>query len=607
VILAANLACLGERFPELATLVEGAEEIRLEVCETASGDMSARLPGGLWLHSSREPRGEARRLAAAGLAPGADAAVLLGFGLGYAAEACLESGVDRVIACSASPGAIKAALGLRDLRTLLADERLGFVAGGESEGLIAALELSGASRAAIFENRAEASLEPEWFSRARRAAERWNAKGQVNENTLRRFGKLWVRNLARNLDQAAACPGVGRLEGLFEGEAVSDPMPAIVLAAGPGLDRVLPRIRDISRRALVVCVDTALRSLLRQGVEPDFLVVVDPQYWNWRHVAGLSSPSSILVSEMAAWPAVFRSSYRAAFLGGSLFPLGRRIESFSGSKGQLGAGGSVATSAWDLARLMGCSPLWMAGLDLSFPEGQTHARASLFEQRALGSGSRLLPASSAQAAALVGGASFEARAADGGKVRTDQRMTLYAWWFESRLCRPLSPRTISLSPGGLAIPGLELARADELLSLPDRRREIEAGLARAAIMGPSAESPSEARAAAAKGLDELLRQLQSIASIAEAARAASREGQAAFARGGDCSASVSALEAADRALLGLDAREIAGFLLPPLSELTGRRARDLGESLAQSESLYQSLEESARYHLEMLRQARTRA
>ena len=96
-------------------------------------------------------------------------------------------------------GALRAAFRVRDLSALLADERLGFVAGGEPEGLISALELSGGSNAAIFELTAATSAHPSWFERARRAAERWNSKGAVNENTLRRFGRLWVRNLARNL------------------------------------------------------------------------------------------------------------------------------------------------------------------------------------------------------------------------------------------------------------------------------------------------------------------------------------------------------------------------------------------------------------------------
>ena len=592
---ARDCAALGTRFPELAALVASSEAAAFAACPAASGAMSARLvsdasTAGAYLHSSRDPAAEAAKLAQACLKTGVDVALILGLGLGYGAEACLASGAERVVVCAADPGELKAAFSLRDLSAWLSDERLSFVVGGEPEGVVSALELSGGSKAGILENRALAAASSDWYGRARAAADRWNAKGAVNENTLRRFGRLWVRNLATNLETASSSPGVYRLDGLFEGFS------SLVLAAGPSLDSVLPRMREVRERCLVVAVDTSLRSLLRYGIEPDFLVVVDPQYWNWRHLSGLSSPSSFLVSEPTAWPAVFRSSRRGTFLGGSLFPLGRRIESFSGPKGHLGAGGSVATSAWDLCRIVGSSPVWMAGLDLSYPGGRTHAAASLFEQRALASGTRLDPASSSQASAFVGGTSFEAEAADGSRVRTDQRMSLYAWWFESRFARPSSPLTISLSFGGLAIPGLALGSIDELLALSPRRRELDERLDFVASLKPEGDG----RGGAAAGLSALRAALTSIELAARSGLEASRLGRAAFAAGQDCSQHIAALEAADRAIMGIEEREVAGFLLPPLSELAGRKASDLGESFAQSEALYASVAESARYHLEVL-------
>ena len=620
--LEANLAALRRRFPELASLVAAAAGGReLEPVRAASGEMSARVPGGpdgkagSLLHSSRAPRAEARRIVRAAAQPraageaggavsaradaayGADTAVLLGLGLGYQAEACLEAGIPRVIACEAMPEALAAAFKLRDLSSILADERLGFVVGGEPEAVISALEMAGGNRAFILELKAQTEADGVWFQAARKAAERWNAKGAVNENTLRRFGKLWVRNLARNLSEAGASPGVDCLVGLFEG------IPSVVLAAGPSLDAVLPDIEAIAKRAVIVCVDTALRSLLRCGLEPDFLVVVDPQYWNWRHLAGLSSPSSFLVSESSAWPAVFRGSRRGAFLGGSLFPLGRRIEHFAGRKGILGAGGSVATSAWDLCRIMGCAPVWMAGLDLGYPGGQTHAKASLFEQRALDSGCRLEPATSVQAAILVGGRSFEAPAAGGGSVRTDERMALYAWWFESRLTRSGSPRTLSLGNGGLAVPGLGQGGVAELLAGPERRLQIDEALERADAAARSAALSLRRTATLAEGLADLRSQLESIAREAETARAAACAGRDAFASGGDLAPCLAALDLADALLLGIEARDVAGFLLPPLAELLGREARDIGESLERSEAIYRDLAESARYHLGVLEEA----
>ena len=173
-LLEANLAALRGRFPELADLVAGASAILLEITRSASGEPSARSAGGAWLHSSRDPRAEARRLVAASLG-GADTAVLLSLGLGYIAEAIVEAiaeggagnGIGHTLVCEADPGALKAAFSARDLSAILADERLGFLVGGEAEGIISALELTGGTRAAILEIKAATSADPRWYETVR--------------------------------------------------------------------------------------------------------------------------------------------------------------------------------------------------------------------------------------------------------------------------------------------------------------------------------------------------------------------------------------------------------------------------------------------------------
>jgi hypothetical protein len=600
----ANIEVLSGRLPALAAWLEecrrGAGGPVLEPIVSSCGLPSARL-GGLLLHSSRDPAAEAERLAAA-LPLAADTALVLGFGLGYQAEALLgiaasagngearEARVGRVLVCEADPRLLAEALSARDLRRVLAREELGFLVGCDPDSLVGALDELGCRRLSILGARAVETAYPEWYGRLRAAAERYAGKESINENTLRRFGRLWVRNLARNLPLVGSLPGVGRLEGRFAG------FPVVVLAAGPSLDEVLPHLPVLRRKALLVCVDTALRSVLRAGVEPDFLVVVDPQYWNWRHLEGLSSRGSILVSESAAWPAVFRFDAAARFLCSSLFPLGQAIERRAGAKGGLGAGGSVATTAWDLARLLGASSIYMAGLDLGFPSAATHARASLFEQRALASGCRLAPAETGQAAALFSGGAEWSIAADGSPLRTDKRMKLYAWWFESRLARPASPPTSRLSTGGLAIPGMGLARLEEFDILPDRRAELDRLLVQAAACREDAEVSFRAAEGLSAVREDLRRAYDRALLAASEASAAASD----LAAGRDCGRRLAFLDRIDADLLAGSSNDVIGFLMPPLPELLGERARSLTEGLERSRALYESVAASARYHLDAL-------
>ena len=587
-----NLRALGRRFSELESLLRNSDAAVLEVLQTPKGFPTARAAGRL-LHSRYDPEGEARKAAATAEAAGADTLVILGPGLFYAAEAALNGfpGL-RVIAVSADPSFLAACLELRDLQTPLADERLSILAGGPPEGLLWIFERLGTRRIRVLENKAELELYPEWYGRAKAVLTRWESKETINSATLKRFGRLWVRNLARNLDEIPRHPGVAELEGTFSR------IPAVVAAAGPSLDKILPILAGHRDRAVLVCVDTALRSVLGSGVEPDFVVVVDPQYWNARHLDRCPTCRSILVTEAAVWPSVLRMPFASVRFCASLYPLGAFAEGRAGaSKGRLGAGGSVATTAWDFARVLGCRPVYMAGLDLGFPGGRTHARAGRFEQKALAEGRRLRPPSTYLYEAYAGAHPREAPANDGGTVRTDERLALYSWWFESRMLRHPDCPTRNLSSGGLAIPGMPFEPAETLLYVPPIRVRIDAVLEpfrredRESANGIGA--PADTRSRILGLLSDMEARSDAALDLTARARKIAREGR-------DPSEVLSLLDQADRDLLGNEAKEVAGFLLSDLESLVGGPARTLEEALDRSEAVYREIRDSAAYHRRIL-------
>lgn len=594
--LETNLAALGVRRPELAAALRGlaadgeagGAASALELKPTRSGLPSATLRGA-WLHSRYDPAAEGKAFSEAALGSATELALLLGFGLGYATEALLAAGVS-VVAVEPELGVLREALASRELGGALSHPGLTLLAADEASGLEAAVSaaIDGIEprRLRLAEHPAYARLYPAEAERLRSLAARYTEKDRINEATLRRFGRRWVRNLAANAALVPRLSGIAELRDAYRG------LPALILAAGPSLDEALPYLGELRERALVICVDTALRSALRAGIEPDYTVVVDPQYWNARHLDRCEAPRSALVTEPAVWPAALRGRWRARYLCSSLYPLGRYLEERCAKpKGALGAGGSVSTSAWDFARQLGCSPIYLAGLDLSFPGGYTHARASLFEQRALAEGGRLRPASDALFAAMRGGRPYRAPANDGGSVVSDRRLSLYAWWFESRAARHPETRSRTLSRGGLRIGGLPLAELEELLALPPRRGEIDAIGARLT----EAAGEGRAEASALGALAGLVAELSRVEGLCLRGLA--------LAESGD----LDGLAALDAELLASEAKDVVGFLFSSVDELVGARATNLDESLAQSTRLYRALAESARWHAEILGAPRPRS
>lgn len=605
-----NLAVFRSRFGELAFLLgldtdEGAARALADAARacsiepTSSGHPTLRSSGGL-LHSRVDPRREAERtLDASRLSP--RESVFYGIGLGYAPElyASRNPSASIVVIEPEAPVFISF-LAARPLRALLSHPGLAFAVSLPASEAAKIPESLALDDVEPFDSPALCSANPAWWDEFRSLRIRNRQKREINANTLKKFGDLWLRNMCRNLGELRAREGIEAFEGLARD------LPVLLVAAGPSLDSLLPRLPDLSRKAIVVAVDTAARACVRAGIEPDFIVLVDPQYWNWRHLDGVVSPRSILIAESAVWPAVFRFPCRRVCLCASLFPLGKFLEGRAGKRAELGAGGSVSTTAWDFARFLGSTRIYVAGLDLGYPGKRTHVAGSVFEERTHNDSTRLTPAETASFRVITQTGLFPAKNHAGGTVLTDKRLLMYAWWFESRIASYPLHRTATITPQGVAIPGIPPAATDEMDSLPDIRPQIdsllERALSRTAEGGPrdSTSRGIEAREGELsfdRALGELIGEITKIERLAHKGLRLSRDG---LRKGTDDARKrglVAELDAIDRQILSSEAKEVAAMVFTLAAE---DESMGTSDPFAASVRLYEALGASARRNIDLL-------
>ena len=564
------------------------EDIKIETTQTGEPSLCVK---GIYVHSPRDPAREGQRLVEVA-GQGSGPVVILGFGLGYAAQAAAAKPGRPVIIVEKYKKLLLKAFELRDFSDFLLKNKVIFVIGGTGEGITSALgiadELVLASRSEKFDssgdeknacsvirNRALIGIDEQWYKAVEDRIRTWTMRDDVNTATLKRFGRRWVRNLSRNMDAIRDYPGVSRLAGLTA-DAGDGEIPVFLAAAGPSLDKTAPLLRDIHSRCVVVAVDTSFRFFIKNGVQPDFVLVVDPQFWNSRHLDRCISEKNVsqtaLVAESAVYPPVLKLPFKNIFLCGSLFPLGAFIENQVDPKGRLGAGGSVATTAWDFARTLGGREIWIAGLDLAFPDLKTHFRGALFEERSNSGSSRFNPVETWITRALRDGFPFKARSVSGAPILTDQRLSLYAAWFENQFRLHCEVRNKCLFGNGLAITGLNAANAEELLALPERRAEIDKRIHDIfSRIEADFHEPEQTRQRAQryeKAVSGLTRGLENIASAARSGASIARQ---ALNRGVTPEQQKRILKDLDeitRRITNSEVKEVAGFLFPPAEKET---------------------------------------
>ena len=493
-----NFSAFQNRFPQLAQLT-GSQPVPPEKfwsLENAKNGMITASEGGVRLHSGYNPEREACGAVSRDEVFSKSAIVFYGFGLGYHVIECAKKireigsqrgcniqrdggsqcggATPRLVLIEPDVAHFFAAMTVLDWTPVFEVENLVLAVGAPAESVLPLLEdgskvnigETGVSDAYFFDIPAFTGHAAAYFDTVRSIVKRNQRKNEINAATLKKFGRLWCRNSLKNLGEFSKRGLVSCLENKAfddDGNALS----FLIIGAGPSLETILPYIKELQERCVTVCVETALRALLRCGVQPDFVILTDPQFWAYRHIAGLRAPDSVFITEVSAYPSVFRFECRNLLLCASQFPVGAFTQTkLRFTPGDLGTGGSVASSAWNFAHLAGAREIFTAGLDFAFPGKQTHIKGSSAEQTWHTLASRLTSPDKFTASALFGANATISRDYTGSPVLTDSRMKMFAWWFEARLASCPETKTYTLDPHGLAVPGIVASSIETLLRRP---------------------------------------------------------------------------------------------------------------------------------------------
>ena len=220
-----------------------------------------------------------------------------------------------------------------------------------------------------------AALQPEAMAAAGAVAMRVAQNATSNGNARRKFAGPYLLQTLTNLPAIARESDTRALDGAFAGT------PAVVVGAGPSLDENVAALAALHDRAIIVAADTALGPLVSRGVRPHVVVGVDSSALNARHLAAAEGSTDIwLAAEGSLHPSGLQP-----FIGRTFsFRVSDHdpwpwLAAAGVTRGELRAWGSVLTSAFDLARRMGCNPVVFAGADLAFTGMRPYCRGTIYD------------------------------------------------------------------------------------------------------------------------------------------------------------------------------------------------------------------------------------
>lgn len=433
-------------------------DISLELIETKSKKYSAKVfkdNKSIFLHSAYDPEKEAETLIKE-IEKDLDLAFIFGIGAGYLINALKKLNV----AIAVIEPSIKFFNLLIDnfkLDKILEDNITFFIGGDDIEDIEKFISLTNTKKVKFFITRSYSVLFNEEALFYQQKVLSIVDKKIININTISRFDKLWAYNIASNVVEISTRYGVNKFFNKYKN------IPAVIVSAGPSLEKNITKLKEMKNKALIIAVDTAMKPLYSRNISPHFVITIDPQKKNSKYFRNVNFKDSVLIAESSVDKEAIDSFNGEIYFINSIFPLAKYFMESLGNRGDITTGGSVSTAAYDFAIKVGANPIIMVGLDLSFPNYQTHIKGSYHEENFFTEIYKLDSYDSRIYKVLIGGNLREEKNIYNEKVWTDSRFDMYKNWFEEQCIKNNKIKFYNATEGGITINGMDNIKLEELI------------------------------------------------------------------------------------------------------------------------------------------------
>ena len=433
-----NIILLKKKSPPLAQkLVKirkiDEEKYKLIQARNNSLTLQVKINGQFYLlHSRYDPESESNALIERLIQDTYDIIFCGGFGLGFYTKSLFAlkyKSFSKLIIIEKDLNILKIALQVFDFSKILKDKKVEilFEENNSVPDLNEILINSVSKKVYTFIPQVYIKIYPDFYLNLKHLIDSYLSRKNINIATLTRFQTLWTRNMIKNHKLFLTSKGIKYFFNKYR------KMPAMVISAGPSLNDYLDEIKNNQNKFIIIAVDSIFQTLVKNQIFPDFIVTVDPQYINYKYFEYNTYYKSMLVSELSTFPLILRSYKGKILFFRSVFPLGKWFEKFTESKGEIDMGGSVSTTAFDLAYQLGCDPIVLLGQDLAFIQDRTHTRGSYVEKYWALRYNKFNTSLNGSYRYIHNNLFIKIKSNDNKLVNTDRRLMIFLVWFQNKI------------------------------------------------------------------------------------------------------------------------------------------------------------------------------
>ena len=164
------------------------------------------------------------------------------------------------------------------------------------------------------------------------------------------------------------------IKDIFKGKT------AVVVSAGPTLDRNIEAIKKYRQNIVLIVVGTAMRAIVNHGLTPDFLCLIESNDCS-KQIENLDLSNVNFVTEPFSHPNFRNKKYKEIFSHiSSNMPVNSFWCNLTGiNNEEYISKGTVSYTALNVARILGCSKIVLVGQDLAYIEGQCYSKSSVYK------------------------------------------------------------------------------------------------------------------------------------------------------------------------------------------------------------------------------------